>query len=215
MAFKGALIWLCSLAVLSSSTAQHETVSDNCSAKTQLLDDLKVAVECGESLLSAWSTQQRAALLLSMKNLTDSLHKHQLKECHGAEPKQCPEAEVPDNGGLVCVTVANKRYCKPMCNNGYDFAFLRISRLYEECSVQTQYKWTTQYIGGNKLAVCNEESTQVSGAKSAYFPKGQDCQTTKSNSQLQENITATFITELKNQGIQGQPQFTCLVCGRS
>lgn len=38
---------------------------------------------------------------------------------------------------------------------GYDFAFLRISRLYEECSVQTQYKWTTQYIGGNKLAVCN------------------------------------------------------------
>lgn len=60
-----------------------------------------------------------------------------------------------------------------------------------------------------------EESIQVSGAPSAYFPKDQDCQTTKSNTQLQENIIEIFTMELKNQSIQEQPQQTCLVCGRS
>lgn len=40
---------------------------------------------------------------------------------------------------------------------GYDFGFLRISRLYEECSDATSYTWTTQYVGGNKLAICNSE----------------------------------------------------------
>ncbi|XP_042290252.1 uncharacterized protein si:ch1073-126c3.2 [Thunnus maccoyii] len=148
-----------------------------------------------------------------MRNLTDTVHKHQLRECQGAEPKKCPEAEVPENGGLACVTVANKRYCKPLCNHGYDFGFLRRSRFYDECSEQTGYKWSTQYVGGNKLAVCNEASIQVSGAKTAYFPKDQDCLTTKKNSQLQDSIMEDLTTELKSQGIQGEQQFACLVCG--
>ena len=42
---------------------------------------------------------------------------HWYVDCQGAEPKKCPEADVPENGGLVCVTVDNKRYCKPMCNH--------------------------------------------------------------------------------------------------
>lgn len=40
---------------------------------------LQVVVECGEKLPSEWSAQQTAALLLSMRTLTDTLHKYQLK----------------------------------------------------------------------------------------------------------------------------------------
>ncbi|KFV62313.1 hypothetical protein N307_00137, partial [Dryobates pubescens] len=29
---------------------------------------------------------------------------------------QCPLPLVPRNGGLVCVTIDNAQYCKPMCN---------------------------------------------------------------------------------------------------
>ncbi|XP_070697696.1 uncharacterized protein [Pempheris klunzingeri] len=215
MALVESLTWLFLLTVMSSSAAQHESLLQNCSSATQLLERLSESVECGESLLSALSAQETAALLLSIRDVTDTLSKHQLKECHGAEPKQCPEAEVPDNGGLACVTVADKRYCKPLCNHGYDFGFMRRSRLYDECSKQTGYKWQSQYVGGNKLAVCNKESIQVSGAKTAYFPEDQDCLTTKSSSQLQANITDGFMTELKNQGVQGESQYDCLVCGSS
>ncbi|KAK2921585.1 uncharacterized protein si:ch1073-126c3.2 [Channa argus] len=215
MASKAALVWLCLLAVLSSSVAQHETLRNNCTS--QLFEDvsnnLKVAIGCGENLPPAMTAEQTAALLQSMKSLSDSLHKQQLKECHGALPKTCPDAEVPVNGGLTCVTVNNKRYCKPLCNHGYDFAFLRRSRLYDECSEQTRHKWNTQYVGGNKLAVCSEASIQVSGANSAYFPKDQDCLVTKSSIQLLNNTIEVFTTELKNQGIQGKPQYPCLVCG--
>ncbi|XP_038588312.1 uncharacterized protein LOC119913069 [Micropterus salmoides] len=179
--------------------------------KTTVLSDIhqQVAAQCVENL----SAQQTAALLFSTRDLSDALHKHQLKECQDAEPKECPVAEVPENGGLACLTVANKRYCKPMCNHGYDFGFIRRSRLYDECSQQTGHKWDTQYVGGNKLAVCNKESIQVSGAQTAYFPKDQDCLTTKSSSQLQNSTMEVFTNELKNQGIQGEPEYACLVCG--
>lgn len=43
-------------------------------------------------------------------------------------------------------------------SQGYDFNFLRRSRLFEECSEQTGHKWVTQYVGGNKLAMCNGEA---------------------------------------------------------
>ncbi|KAK2824638.1 hypothetical protein Q5P01_021813 [Channa striata] len=215
MALKGALVWLCSLAVLSSAAAQHETLPDSCTSQMfeVLSQNLKAAIGCGENLPPAMTAEQTATLLQSMKNLTDSLHKHQLKECCGVEPNKCPAAEVPVNGGLVCATVDNKRYCKPLCNHGYDFAFLRRSRLYDECSEQTGHKWNSQYVGGNKLAVCNEASIQVSGANTAYFPKDQDCLMTKSSSQLQNSTIETFTTELKNGGINGKPEYLCLVCG--
>ncbi|TNM99423.1 hypothetical protein fugu_012456 [Takifugu bimaculatus] len=95
--------------------------------------------------------------------------------------------------GLVCVTAANRRFCKPLCNNGFDFAFLRRSRLYDECSERTKYKWDSQYVGGNTLAVCSEALLQISGAKTAYFPENQTCLTTKSSSQHQSDVIRTFI----------------------
>nr|XP_046257580.1 uncharacterized protein si:ch1073-126c3.2 [Scatophagus argus] len=213
MASKGKLLWLCSLAVWSSSTVQDETLAPHCSSQAHNLSAaLTVAAECGEHL--PWSAEQTAALLLSIRNLNNNLHKHQLNDCQGAEPTRCPEAEVPANGGLACVTVSNKRYCKPLCNYGYDFGFLRVSRLYDECSEQTGFKWDSQYVGGNKLAVCNEASIQVSGAKTAYFPKDQDCLTTKSSHQLWNSTIDILTTELKNKGVHGEPQHACLVCGR-
>ena len=38
---------------------------------------------------------------------------------------------------------------------GADFVFIRRSGLFDECSEQTGFKWNSQYVGGNKLAVCN------------------------------------------------------------
>ncbi|XP_019946445.2 uncharacterized protein [Paralichthys olivaceus] len=213
MASIGTLIWMFSLAAVSVS--QPPLDFDNCTSQSQLLDrlslDLKEVAECGENLLSTWTSQQTAALLLSMRNLTGLLHQHQLKECQHAEPKKCPAAKVPQNGGLVCVTVDNKRYCKPLCNSGYDFAFLRRSCLFDECSQQTGYKWNTQYIGGNTLAVCNGALTQISGAQSAYFPEDRDCLMTKS--QMQDSVIATAVAELRSKGIQGDPENACFVCG--
>lgn len=40
--------------------------------------DQQVAATCGETPPSSWSAQQRAALVMYMRNLTDALHKHQL-----------------------------------------------------------------------------------------------------------------------------------------
>ncbi|XP_032398063.1 uncharacterized protein si:ch1073-126c3.2 [Etheostoma spectabile] len=213
MAFQGTLVWLYSLAVLSFSVAQDDSSSPNDCLKTDLVEELsaklKLAVQCSD----AWSPEQTATILQSLTNLTDTLQKQQLKDCQNAEPKNCIEAQVPENGGLACVTVDNRRLCKPMCSHGYDFNFLRRSRLFEECSEQTSYKWQTQYVGGNKLAECNEAKVQVSGAKTAYFPKDQSCLTTKSNRTLQRRLLEDLTTELKNLGIQGEPQNPCLVCG--
>ncbi|KAM4591997.1 uncharacterized protein PAE49_020152 [Odontesthes bonariensis] len=216
MELQATLTFLCSLTVFSSSGA-HETEPLSCDSNTQLFErlsaDLKVAGECGELPPLPWSTQQTAALLMHTRNLAKLLHQHQLRECQNAEPKQCLEADVPSNGGLACVTVDNKRYCKPLCNSGFDFGFLRRSRLFDECSEQTGFRWNSQYVGGNKLAVCNEATIQVSGASSAYFPKDQDCLTTKSNSQLMNATMEAFSTELRTQGVVGDRRQYCLVCG--
>ncbi|KFP43333.1 hypothetical protein N324_03907, partial [Chlamydotis macqueenii] len=37
-----------------------------------------------------------------------------LKVCKQLPP--CPLPQAPRNGGLVCVTIDNAQYCKPMCN---------------------------------------------------------------------------------------------------
>lgn len=124
---------------------------------------------------------------------------------------------------------------------GFDFAFIRRSRLYDQCSKQTNYEWDSQYIGGTTLAVCNgkvfpccphaltlsrnhtdagfyeflfpEEPLQISGAKTAYFPKNQNCLATKSSSQQQSGILNTFIKELRELGVDAERQHACLVCG--
>ncbi|KAM4607122.1 uncharacterized protein ACJ7VT_015404 [Polymixia lowei] len=216
MTVRAALLYLCSLAVLSCCIAQDHETTEECSSHTQLLEGLSAklrdAVACSKTL-SQWSSNQTAALLHDMRTFSETLHQHQLTACQGAEPNKCPDPDVHSNGGMVCVSVGGKRYCKPMCNQGYDFDFLRRSRVYEECSEERSHKWSTQYIGGNRLAVCNKSSTQVSGAETAYFPKDQDCLVTKSSSQLQKNVIDKLIDELREHDVNGEPSYACLVCG--
>ncbi|KAM3606701.1 uncharacterized protein V6R79_021643 [Siganus canaliculatus] len=211
MASKVALFWCCLLvAVHHLSAAADEALPPSCDVQHIALG-LQGAVECGENL--PWTHEQAAALLVSMKNLTDNLHKHQMKACQGAEPKQCPDPEIPRNGGLVCATAAGKRFCKPLCNNGFDFHFLRRSHPYNECSEQRGYRWDTYNIGSNSLAYCRDAVVQISGADSAYFPKGQDCLAHKSDNQLQAAVIRNFTTELKNAGVKEEIRDACLVCG--
>lgn len=61
------------------------------------------------------------------------------------------------------------------------------------------------------LFVNAESSSSIAGATTAYFPKDQDCLTTKSNSDLEAKILNEFYNELKN--IEGQKENACLVCG--
>ncbi|XP_057705054.1 uncharacterized protein si:ch1073-126c3.2 [Corythoichthys intestinalis] len=207
MATKRTLAFLCLLAVFAHSCQVVQT--KNCS--TQLVDDLKanlkVAVECNIN------PEQKAGLLVHMRSLTQMLHTNQLQECKGAEPVNCTQPEVPQNGGLACATVAQKRFCKPLCNHGYDFAFLRRSRVFEECSASTGFKWSTQYIGGNKLAVCSESNLQVSGVKTAYFAEDADCLNTKRRGQRNSSILQDFVTELKKHSGVDEVQSSCLLCG--
>ncbi|XP_038159069.1 uncharacterized protein si:ch1073-126c3.2 [Cyprinodon tularosa] len=211
MALREALTLLCSLAVVCSS-GNHES----CELKPGLFDsltgDLKVAAECSDDSSLQWSSEQAAEVLIHMRNLTERLQKRQLKECQEAEPKMCQQPEAPSNGGLACVTASNKRYCKPICDSGYDFSFLRRSRLFEECGEQTNYRWSSLYVGGNRLAVCNKAALQISSRPSAYFTK--DCLTTKSSSEQWNTTMEVLLKELKDEGVTGNPTYHCLLCGR-
>ncbi|XP_020350869.1 uncharacterized protein si:ch1073-126c3.2 [Oncorhynchus kisutch] len=211
------LLCFCSLtALLSCAVAQEEDVGNNsCSSTTlmfkQLSTQLAEAAQCAKNITSQWSDNQTAVVINSLQTLTVILEKHQKTVCQNVDPKECPAAVAQNKGGLVCVTIKMRRYCKPMCNEGFDFAFLRNSRLYEECSADTKFKWTTHYIGGNKLAICNKSSRSIAGAKTAYFPKNQDCLTTKSNSDLEAQLIQQFKSELED--IEGETEYGCLLCG--
>ncbi|XP_061693802.1 uncharacterized protein si:ch1073-126c3.2 isoform X2 [Syngnathoides biaculeatus] len=210
MPLKGILVHVCLLAVFQSSR-QADASMKNCTSRflEDLTSDLEVAGECGGK--QDWTPEQRATLLVSLRNLTDKLHTQQLRECQGAEPVDCPEPEVPQNGGLACATVSNVRYCKPLCNHGYDFAFLRRSRVFDECSAATGYKWRSHYVGGNKLAVCHEATLQVAGSKTMYFAKGEDCLTIKQSEHTKRNVLKVVKKELKDHN--GDIESLCLVCG--
>uniref|UniRef100_A0A8C6UWZ6 Uncharacterized protein n=1 Tax=Neogobius melanostomus TaxID=47308 RepID=A0A8C6UWZ6_9GOBI len=136
-----------------------------------------------------------------------------LTECEGAKPSKCPPAEAPENGGLFCVTISDRRFCKPLCHHGYDFGFLRRSRAYEECSNQTQYKWNTQYVGGNRLAVCNEAALAIAGSSSDYFPKEQSCLQTKANSTLLGGVMEQLLAKLRTEGHQGSQRLHASCAG--
>ncbi|XP_040176641.1 uncharacterized protein LOC120909067 isoform X2 [Rana temporaria] len=113
----------------------------------------------------------------------------------------CSVPRVPGNGGLVCVYFDDNYYCKPMCNQGYDFAFLRRSRLYEECGTKNAFTWTTQYIGGSRLAECIVSDVPVSGQPSAYFNKKTCLEVVSDMKRKREHIDE-FISELKKRDIQ-------------
>ncbi|XP_021253668.1 uncharacterized protein LOC110399381 isoform X2 [Numida meleagris] len=127
---------------------------------------------------------------------------------------QCPRPVAPKNGGIVCVTIGSTEYCKPMCNKGYDFSFLRRSRLFETCNSTTGFTWTTQLTGGQTLAVCEPSERAVSGAESAYFPDNSSCLHTLAYSEPEQ--LNTFLGELAKQGIDTfnhDKEADCLICG--
>lgn len=61
----------------------------------------------------------------------------------------------------------------------------------------------------------SEASVQISGVNTAYFPKDQDCLTTRSSGELLDSVKKAFDQELKAQGVKGALQYACLVCGRT
>ncbi|XP_073452972.1 uncharacterized protein [Aquarana catesbeiana] len=126
---------------------------------------------------------------------------------------KCSVPRIPANGGLVCVYFDNY-YCKPMCNQGYDFAFLRRSRLYEECGTKTAFTWTTQYIGGSRLAECIVSDVLVSGQPSAYFSK--TCLEVVSDMKRKQERLDEFISELKKKDIQKnhKKELDFVFCGK-
>ncbi|XP_026080361.1 uncharacterized protein LOC113057291 [Carassius auratus] len=176
----------------------------------QQLQDLK---NCLEMLSITWTTYQNANIFNQLQTLSEIIQRQQNEELRRLLPANCSSPAVPEDGGLLCISVKHKAYCKPMCNAGYDFTFLRRSRLFEECSSATKDKWTTQFIGGNRLAICDKSHTAVSGAPSAYFPVGQDCQKLKSDEQLTRNITDIFTSELVKAGITLSTESSGLLCG--
>ncbi|XP_067277484.1 uncharacterized protein si:ch1073-126c3.2 [Pseudorasbora parva] len=187
----------------SSSEFSFETLN-------QKLKDMKNYLE---SVSDKWATYQIAKIYTQLHMLTDIIQKQQNKDLQRFLPKNCTAPIVPEDGGLLCVSVTNKAYCKPMCNAGYDFSFIRRSRLYEECSAATQHKWTTQFIGGNSLATCSKSHIMVAGAPSAYFPEVHDCHKIKSDEQQTEDITKTFLSELATAGIRESFDSSRLFCG--
>ncbi|XP_072347943.1 uncharacterized protein [Scyliorhinus torazame] len=135
-----------------------------------------------------------------------------MKACRDVHPKNCSFPLIPRNGGLICLTHEKTRYCKPMCNQGYDFAFLRKLRLFESCGDGNGYRWTTQYIGGNRLAVCSESSQQVSGVETAYFPRS--CLDAIYNHTEEKVLISIFKEELKKFSVDKVNSKTkCLLCG--
>ncbi|KAK1166702.1 hypothetical protein AOXY_G13422 [Acipenser oxyrinchus oxyrinchus] len=200
---------------LSSTDASHLTPSlPYDKLYNRLFTDLKNIRESPEEI-QAWSRENIASLRGLLQKVTNLLKAEQQKSCKEFVPENCTAPLPPTSGGLVCVTINDVRYCKPMCNQGYDFNFLRRSRLYEQCGDHTSYKWFTQFIGGSKLAVCFESRIPVSGAPSAYFPKEQDCEETVQDYSLEKQQIDRFVKELKEDGITGEHNEVndCLLCG--
>ncbi|XP_051504589.1 uncharacterized protein si:ch1073-126c3.2 [Myxocyprinus asiaticus] len=179
----------------------------------QLNQKLKEIKNCLEAVSGQWTPYQNAEILNQLIMLSDIIQKQQSAELLRLLPENCTAPAVPKDGGLLCVSAENKIYCKPMCNAGYDFNFIRRSRLYEECSAATQHKWTTQFIGGNRLADCSKSHISVAGAPSAYFHEGKDCHKTNSDEQLVGNITNIFQSELVKAGITKLIKSSGLLCG--
>ncbi|XP_046885573.1 uncharacterized protein si:ch1073-126c3.2 [Hypomesus transpacificus] len=220
-----ALICLCSgTGILTAlSVCKSDPSKDPCSFPERIIStfitQLQVAASCAGNGTSALTDKQTAGLLDSVRTLAHILEEQQTKFCKFDFPnenpedvtpnKMCPVPDLHKNGGLVCVTVKQTHYCKPMCNQGYDFSFLRRTRLYEKCSKDTGYKWTTQHIGGNKLAYCIASPIPVAGSATAYFPKNQDC--LKTGKTDKNGVIDQLVKELETD--QTETENACLICG--
>ncbi|XP_044153862.1 uncharacterized protein LOC122940975 [Bufo gargarizans] len=151
-----------------------------------------------------WWTQQA---LNSLKGYQSKVYDKTVRTTN------CTMPLVPTNGGLVCAYLDNAYFCKPMCDQGYDFSFLRRSRLYEICGRQTGFSWTSQYVGGNRLAECTAADVAISGQSSAYF-KNKKCQEALSMG-IEDTYINEFIKELEENGITNnhKKDLDIVVCG--
>ncbi|XP_065153023.1 uncharacterized protein [Paramisgurnus dabryanus] len=204
-------------AFLSTGANGHVILSCPSERFDYFKDQLQMS-NCLEAASKNWTTYQTADIFNQLRLLTAIIQTQQetgkTTEILGLLPANCFAPVVHRDGGLLCVSSEKKIYCKPMCNTGYDFNFIRRSRLYEECSAATQNKWTTQYMGGNKLAECTKSPISVAGAPSAFFPKEKDCHKTKSDEELMKNITSIFHSELIKAGVTSF-ESSCLLCGET
>ncbi|KAJ8017330.1 hypothetical protein DPEC_G00016750 [Dallia pectoralis] len=207
------LLCFYSLTAVLSNVGTGKVVDNSCSSLNLTFNnfstELQEVVQCASNITSQWNNNQISDLLNTLQTLTDILQQHQKRICQDFKPKLCPAPEPPKDGGILCVSIKNRRYCKPMCNEGYDFAFLRRSRPYEICSAETGDKW----VGGNRLAVCIKSSIRVSGAEAAYFPKDQNCLQTKSHNDLEKKLIKQFVNELEMKDIEGKKHDGCIICG--
>nr|XP_009686338.1 PREDICTED: uncharacterized protein LOC104152630 [Struthio camelus australis] len=179
-------------------------ITDVLEKYSKCIHEMSTKVERTSVNMLAWTLQE----------MLDHLRPVQAKLCKQLPP--CPLPLAPSNGGLVCVTAEGVQYCKPMCNKGYDFQFLRRTRLYEVCGNATGFAWTTQLIGGNALATCHLSEVAVSGAKSAYFPANSTCQHTIAFATTEKEQIKRFVQELHDQGIdvsRRDQQADCIMCG--
>ncbi|KAM4033509.1 uncharacterized protein ACNLHF_020415 [Anomaloglossus baeobatrachus] len=151
-----------------------------------------------------WWTQQA---LVSLKEYQAKVYNKIVRTTN------CSLPLVPTNGGLVCAYFDNVYFCKPMCDQGFDFSFLRRSRLYEKCGHETGFSWTSQYPGGNRIADCTASAIAISGQSSAYFPD-KKCQEAVSMG-TEKTYIDEFIKELENNGItkNHKKELNILVCG--
>ncbi|XP_048472283.1 uncharacterized protein si:ch1073-126c3.2 [Rhincodon typus] len=173
---------------------------------------LKALAKCPGNFTKHLSVEEQSEFLGLLQNAADELKSLRVKACRNVHPKNCSFPQIPANGGLICMTHNKTRYCKPMCNQGYDFDFLRRTRLYETCGEGNDYTWSTQYLGGNRLAVCSASSIRVSGAASAYFPRL--CQDAFYNHTEERRLISVFKEELSQLGIDKVNSKTkCLLCG--
>ncbi|KAM4636476.1 uncharacterized protein O3C94_017588 isoform 1-T1 [Discoglossus pictus] len=127
--------------------------------------------------------------------------------------KNCSMPIAPSHGGLVCVQKGSTMYCKPMCNKGYDFSFLRRSRIYEECGEHTRHSWTTQYIGGQRLAECIASPHAVSAVSTAYFSDNMTCEQIITNTKCEKRYIKTFLKELGENETCYRKELDFIVCG--
>ncbi|XP_072881296.1 uncharacterized protein [Hemitrygon akajei] len=176
------------------------------------VNSLQEYSNCMEQVINKLNATEHSELYRLLQTAADNVRSIHRKDCQTVIPKNCSLPIVPVNGGLLCLTMNKTRYCKPMCNKGFDFKFLRKSRLYERCGEATKYKWTTQYIGGSRLADCSESSRAVSAYPSQYFPTS--CRDVLYNHSLETDLISTFRKEVK-QNVDGKvnSKTMCLLCG--
>uniref|UniRef100_A0A8C8RS41 Uncharacterized protein n=1 Tax=Pelusios castaneus TaxID=367368 RepID=A0A8C8RS41_9SAUR len=221
MKYNSHLLWRMLFLISAACLMTNSIEVGSADCKNADLSDLTHQVErfsqCFLEMLPHRNRTEVNALVWSLQQVLDRLREVQGKACKAFMPENCSAPEAPQNGGLVCVSIDSVHYCKPMCNQGYDFAFLRRSRVYEKCGASTGYSWTTQLVGGNRLADCLSSPVAVSGVKSAYFPSHMSCQQTIANATAEREQIEIFHKELAEAepdvSQKLEKAFDCVLCG--